>query len=73
MFKLLYDIEAGESHYQQLVEEVLSSPLLETRTIDALDASTDNLGKLAKCVEKMKTKLKLKMSASLKKRGSIIK
>lgn len=50
-----------------------STPLLETRSIDSLDTTSDALSKLAKSIEKIKNKLKYKMSSSsaLRKRASL--
>jgi hypothetical protein len=50
----------------------MSSPLLETRSIDPLETTSENMSKLAKSIEKIKSKLKYKMNSSsaLRKRAS---
>jgi hypothetical protein len=47
---------------------------VETRTIETLDATSDNLAKLSKAVDRFKGKLKYKMSSSsiARKRSVII-
>lgn len=51
---------------------MLSSPLLETRSLDMLDSSNDNLSKLVKSIDRFKAKLKYRLASSsaIRKRSS---
>jgi hypothetical protein len=69
----MHDLQRRAGQLQELTEDLLSSPLLERRAVEQLDASTDNLAKLSKCVENIKAKLKHHLASGrvLRRRSSI--
>lgn len=71
VYKVLYDLESEAGDTGILLASVTDTPLEEVRNIDILPAETENLSKLSKNIEKIKTKLKIKTNSSnLRKRGS---
>jgi hypothetical protein len=72
-FKAIYDVERIQGDLKVLMEDVVSTPLVETKTIEQLDAGNENQAKLVKSIDKIKAKLKYKMNSSsvLRKRISM--